>query len=151
MALNSSYAKKEALASMRSPSRIRSSSSLSCPGKKSAGAAGAAYAAGDEEADGHFLGRASCACCLKTGHATWYPRPPPETLRLRLQLGREGCELLCAACDRSNKVKLAREKELEKLEATDPMMRTPARKKGERPRMVICAICSASVSRWWLW
>ena len=47
---------------------------------------------------------------------------------------------MCKACDLSNKVKVAREKAVERMDA-DPLMRTPAWKKGERPRMVICAIC----------
>jgi SWI/SNF-related matrix-associated actin-dependent regulator 1 of chromatin subfamily A len=83
-----------------------------------------------------WVGRSRCAGCLKQGHQTWYPKPPPDQLRVRLEPGRADCGYLCNACDQTNKLQLARERERERT-AADPLMRTPVRKKGELPKMSV--------------
>ena len=86
-----------------------------------------------------WVGRAQCAGCRKQGHQTWYPLPPPDKLRIELLepgRGEKRAPCLCNACDQTNKLQLAREKERER-NAADPLMRTPARKKGELPKMSV--------------
>jgi len=85
-------------------------------------------------------GYGQCACCLKQGHFTWYPRPPPGKLRLDLERGREKIAQLCTTCSRENKLALVREENAQK-DQDDPLLRVQPRKKGERPKMVICSIC----------
>jgi hypothetical protein len=91
------------------------------------------------EAQPEWVGRAQCAGCRKQGHQTWYPVPPPEKLRIELLepgRGEKRAPYLCNACDQTNKLQLARERERERT-AADPLMRTPARKKGELPKMSV--------------